>query len=491
MLLLTFCLAQKVSTQPLAKKPNVIIILADDLGWADLQCNGSTFYETPNLNALTQAGTNFTQAYATSPVCSPTRASLLTGKLPVKTGITDWIPGRHANGNAKPYEKMLGATTANALALQENTLAEQLQHNGYTTFFAGKWHLGDDKAYWPEQQGFATNIGGWGKGSPTGRINDSTGGYFTPYKNPQITDGPPGEYLTNRLTDACLNFIDTNKNRPFLLLYSMYAVHNPLQAPRSLIDKYLLKRAAMPQHPQSTFVKDEPWMEAESGWQRRTVQENAVYAAMVENMDDNVGKIMRKLKALGIDDNTIVIFTSDNGGLSTAEGSPTANGPLRAGKGWLYEGGIRVPFILYWKGKLAQTVTADMPITLADIFPTVAKAADKTYKKPAALDGDDILQARTKKNTTKNRPLFWHYPHYSNQGGRPAAAIRLGNWKLIYNYEDQLAELYDLKHDVGEQNNLATQQTAKLASLKAMLMQWLKTNKALGPTPNTAYKPNP
>jgi arylsulfatase A-like enzyme len=470
-------------------KPNILIIFADDLGWADLSCYGSTFYETPNLDALALRGAKFTQAYATAPVCSPTRASLMTGKLPVKTGITDWIPGRHENGKAKPYEKMVGSSTAYQLALQENTIAEQLQKSGYKTFFAGKWHLGETEQYWPEFQGFQTNIGGWSKGGPTGRKDDSTGGYFTPYQNPRLTDGPPGEYLTDRLTNACIQFIEQNKTEPFLLMYSMYAVHNPLQAPADLIQKYRKKSEGVLPPGQTAFAKDEAWMQYENGWKRRTVQENPVYAAMIENMDSNIGRILAKLKDRGLDDNTLVIFTSDNGGLSTAEGSPTVNGPLRAGKGWLYEGGIRVPFIVYWKGKVQENLTSEMPITVADIFPTIAKAANEKYRKDASVDGKNIFELLADNAAANNRPLFWHYPHYSNQGGKPGAAIRQGNWKLIYHYEDESAELYNLKQDVREQKDLSTTETETAARLKTKLQQWLANSNASYPQNNKDYRP--
>ena len=473
--------------QPTPERPNVLIIIADDLGWADLSCYGSTFYETPNLDALARAGIRFTQAYANSPVCSPTRASLMTGKYPVKTGVTDWIPGRQANGKARAYEKMVGSTTAYQLALEENTLAEQVRNNGYTTFFAGKWHLGEEERYWPENQGFQTNKGGWSKGSPTGRKNDTTGGFFTPYQNPRLADGPPGEYLTDRLTSECLSFLDTIGQRPFLMVHSLYAVHNPLQAPAALIRKYEEKRKGMLPSGQSRMVKDEPWMQAEEGWKRRVLQDNPVYAAMVENMDSNVGRILRKLDELQLSDNTLVIFTSDNGGLSTAEGSPTANGPLRAGKGWLYEGGIRVPFIMYMKGKTPQLLNPALPVTVADIFPTVASLANPGYRKDASLDGTDIFGLLGDTVSHFNRTLFWHYPHYSNQGGRPGAAIRRGQWKLIYYYEEGDIELFDIVHDIGEQHNQVAAQPELTKQLQTELMDWLRKTKAAAPVRNENY----
>lgn len=472
------------------KQPNVIVILADDLGWADLSCYGSTFYETPNLDKLASNGIRFTQNYATCPVCSPTRSSMMTGKYPVNTGVTDWIRGRQADGNAKPYEKLIAQPTAYQLALEENTIGEYALANGYKTFFAGKWHLGEEEKYWPQYQGFQTNIGGWKAGSPTGRVNDTTGGFFTPYKNPMLPDGPQGEYLTDRLTNESLAFIESNKQVPFFLMYSLYAVHNPLQAPAALIKKYQAKQKALYLQNKEQFAKDEAWMKYENDWKRRTIQGNAKYAAMIENMDWNIGRLLEKIKQLGIDDNTLIIFTSDNGGLSTAEGSPTVNGPLRAGKGWLYEGGIRVPLIMYWKGKIIAGSSSDLLVSTADFFPTIASAINGSYKKDGSIDGEDILTAVANPTAYQNRELFWHYPHYSNQGGKPGSAIREGSYKLIYNYEDESMELYNVVNDIGEKTNIAATNKKMARQLKHKLFKWLKHNHALMPNKNPNYNPS-
>ncbi len=471
-------------------RPNIIVILADDLGWADLSSYGSTFNETPNLDKLALNGIRFTQGYATCPVCSPTRASMMTGKYPVKTGVTDWIRGRQDNGKAMPYEKLLAQPTAYQLALEEKTISEfAVQHN-YKTFFAGKWHLGEEEKYWPNNQGFETNVAGWSKGSPSGRVNDSTGGFFTPYKNPKLSDGPAGEYLTDRLTDECISFIERNKKSPFFLMYSLYAVHNPLQAPATLIKKYVAKQKTKDINANDRFAKDEDWMKHEKDWKRRLVQDNPVYAAMIENMDWNIGRLLEKLKQSGIDDNTLVIFTSDNGGLSTAEGSPTTNRPLRAGKGWLYEGGIRVPLILFWKGKIIAGSASDMPVTTADLYPTIANAISNRFQKDTSLDGENIFLLLAKPKANQNRKLYWHYPHYSNQGGKPGSAIREGNYKLIYNYEDASLELYDVVKDVGEKHNLANTHIQTAKRMKLHLFIWLKKTAALLPNKNPGYKPS-
>lgn len=478
-----------VHAQTKSRKPNILVILADDLGWADLTSYGSSFYETPNLDKLAAKGVRFTKGYATCPVCSPTRSSLMTGKYPIKTGVTDWIRGRQADGKARPYEKLIAQPTAYQLALEEKTIGEVALENRYKTFFAGKWHLGEEEKYWPGNQGFQINKGGWSAGSPTGRINDSTGAYFTPYKNPRLSDGPKGEYITDRLTNESLSFIEQNKQSPFLLMYSLYAVHNPLQAPAALIKKYKEKQKKMVGETKDIFLKDEEWMKNEKDWKRRMLQDNQVYAAMIENMDWNIGRIMEKLKEAGLDDNTLVIFTSDNGGLSTAEGSPTTNSPLRAGKGWLYEGGIRVPLIMYWKGKIVAGSTSDVPVNTADIFPTIAKAINDQYKKEKNIDGEDILQILSQPSAYQNRDLFWHYPHYSNQGGKPGSAMIEGNFKLIYNYEDESVELYNIRNDIAEKNNIAPANKAITERLKSKLFKWLKENNAGMPYKNPGYQP--
>jgi arylsulfatase A-like enzyme len=366
-------------------------------------------------------------------------------------------------------------------------IAEFALANGYETFFAGKWHLGEEEKYWPQNQGFLTNKGGWGKGSPTGKINDSTGGFFTPYQNPTLPDGPNGEYLTDRLTNECLRFIEQKKNTPFFLVHSLYAVHNPLQAPRELIKKYQSKKEQLQVKDEKRFIKDESWMRFESQWKTRVIQDNPVYAAMIENMDWNIGRMINKLKESGLYENTLIIFTSDNGGLSTAEGSPTSNSPLRAGKGWLYEGGIRVPLIIYWNGKIKAGTISDLPVHTADIFPTVAWAINNDYQKPVAIDGADIFEMLSRQQKYQNRTLIWHYPHYSNQGGKPGAAIRSGNFKLIYHFEDESVELFDLVLDMGEQKNIASQHKELAKRMKKKLLKWLKENKGIEPGLNPGY----
>jgi arylsulfatase A-like enzyme len=482
--------AQTTIGQDNTRKPNIVFILADDLGWADLTSYGSTFYETPNLDRLASMGTRFTQAYASCPVCSPTRASVLTGKYPIKTGITDWVKGRQENGKARDYEKMIAQPFNYFLKQEEETIAEAALKNNYKTFFAGKWHLGEGAENWPEANGFQINKGGFSKGSPAGFKNDSTGGFFTPYNNPRLSDGPKGEYLTDRLTNECISFIEENKNAAFFLMYSLYAVHNPLQAPKELVKKYQAKRKALNIADSLRFKKDEPWMKFEKGWKNRMVQDNAVYAAMIENMDANIGRLLNKLDSLGLSDNTIIIFTSDNGGSSTAEGSPTKNGILKAGKGWLYEGGIRVPMIIKWPTKIKAGQVSEMPVSSVDIFPTLYKAIYKNDVKNKAVDGKDIIGLVANEKKSMGRTIFWHYPHYSNQGGKPGAAMLKNGFKLILNYEDNSIELYNLKNDGSERNNIATTNKNMAIEYKKDLEKWLKENNAKFPTANPTYNPN-
>lgn len=477
--------------QPNKPRPNIIIILADDLGWADLSCTGSTFYETPRLDELSAAGLRFTNAYAASPVCSPTRASLLTGQYPAKTGINDWIPGRQDNGGARKFEPFLGPPVAAQLALSSQTIGEYALANGYTTFYAGKWHLGEEAQYWPDKQGFQVNLGGWGKGAPTGKKNDSTGGFFTHYQNPVLPDGPPGEYLTDRLTDECIRFIRQKKDSPYLMIHAMYAVHNPMQAPRELIRKYTAKRDSMYGKGIRSFAEGEDWMKNETGWRTRLIQDHPVYAAMIENMDWNIGRIIKALQETMTLDQTLIIFTSDNGGLSTAEGSPTSNAPLRAGKGWLYEGGIRVPFLMYWPGHLPAGRVSDLPVHSMDIYPTLARLMQQQGQALPRTDGHDLLNMMAHEPAFANRTLYWYYPHYSNQGGRPGAAIRKGDYKLIYHYENRHTELFRLSTDPGEQSDISGQEPQMTRALKKKLLRWIRRNGTLHLDPNPGYRPDP
>ncbi len=453
-----------------ADRPNIVFILADDLGWSDLGCYGSTFYETPHLDSLAKQGMRFTDAYAACNVCSPTRASILTGKSPARLHLTDWLPGRPN----RPDQKLNRPEFQIFLPLEEVTLAEALRDAGYQTAFVGKWHLGESTNHWPTQQGFDVNIGGGRAGSP--------GTYFSPYRLPNLPDGPTGEYLNERLTDEALKFVTraAENKKPFLLYFSQYAVHTPLQAKPEVVEKYKTKAAKL-DAAREIFLPDH-------GRPVRQVQDHPVYGAMVESLDDSVGRVMARLKELNLETNTIVIFTSDNGGLSTAEGSPTANLPLRTGKGWAYEGGVREPLLIKWPGVIAPGSVSYAQTISADFFPTILQMLGLPARPAQHLDGASIVPA-LKGGALPERPLFWHYPHYSNQGGAPHGAVRVGDFKLIEWFEDMTVELYDLKNDLGERHNLAKENSAKAAELTQLLDDWRKQVNAQMPTANPNYQP--
>ena len=450
------------ATQP--GKPNIVFILADDLGWADLGCYGSTFHETPNLDKLAAQGMRFTDAYAACAVCSPTRASILTGKYPARLHITDWLPG----GGSKPEQVLTQPDFQRFLPPEEFTLAKALKAGGYQTAFIGKWHLGESPDCWPEHQGFDLNIAGNGHGHPPS--------YFSPYGLPNLTDGPKGEYLNDRLTEEALTFIDRAKakDKPFFLYLPHYAVHMPLQAKEPVIEKYKAKASGLPVSGPGTVM--------ENGRKTRVVQNQPVYAAMVESLDESVGRIMGKLTELGLDTNTIVIFTSDNGGLCN-EQAPTSNLPLRAGKGWPYEGGVREPLLIRWPGVIKPGSVSSEPVISNDFFPTLLEMTGLPAHPEEHLDGASIATA-LKGGALPGRPLFWHYPHYSNQGGSPNGAVRLGDYKLIEWYEDMRSELYNLKADPGEHHDLAASMPEKAAELRKLLHDWRREVNAQMPSPN-------
>lgn len=452
-----------------SSKKNVVLIVIDDLGWADLGCYGSTFYETPNLDKLAKEGYKFTNAYSASPVCSPTRASIMTGIYPSTLKNTDWfgaVQPEEAQRDKKWSKKQLLPAAYNPnLELDNYTVAEAFKAKGYSTFIAGKWHLGEEESHWPEFQGFDINKGGHLKGNP--------GNYFSPYKNPRLTDGPTGEYLGDRLTDELLSFLDAQAGKPFFAYFPMYEVHTPLQSKKEIIAKYEAKRIRL-------GLTDE-FLTRPDGGKTRTIQSHTTYAAMVEMMDFCVGRIMDKLKASGLDKNTIVLFTSDNGGLSTAEGAPTSNLPLKAGKGWVNEGGIRVPFIIRLPNEIAGKEIAT-PVISNDIFPTLLDLASMKNKQTKKIDGKSLCGVL--KGKSLKRDLYWHYPHYGNQGSAPAAAIRSGCMKLIHHFEDDKVELFNLCDDIGEQKDLASTQPEIKAKMLAKLKKWQADTNVNFPTQN-------
>lgn len=463
-------------------KPNIIFILLDDYGYTDLGCYGSTFYETPNIDKLAGEGVRFTDAYASCPVSSPTRASIMTGKYPVKTGITDWIPGRQATRGGSPGDRLLAEPFRLEMGLEEKTIAEALKENGYMTMISGKWHLGETEEFWPENQGFDINKGGFSKGAPV--RNKTANGFFSPYGNPRLEDGPVGEYLTDRQTDEAINFIEGTGEKPFFLYLSYYAVHNPMQAKEEHIRKFTEKAESMGLSGKEAFTRERDWIRASmsNNFRERIIQSYPVYAAMIYSVDENIGRLLLRLEELGLSENTVIIFTSDNGGLSTSEGSPTCNYPLRAGKGWLYEGGIRVPLIIKYPGKSRHGELIRTPVSSIDYFPTITEIAGIStgYEE---IDGVSILSLLESDNM-KERPLFWHYPHYSNQGVEPGSAVRMGRFKLIDNFERECLELYDLEKDISEKNDISALNPIKTKELFKLLNDWRQATNAKMMLPN-------
>jgi arylsulfatase A-like enzyme len=443
------------------RPPNVILIVADDLGWADLNCFGSKYHHTPALDRLAREGMRFTQAYAACPVCSPTRAALMTGKYPARLHLTDWLPGRPD----MPSQRLARPRFRQELPLEEVTLAERLREAGYTTAHIGKWHLGG-AGFEPRKQGFDVNIAGTSAGSPSA--------YFAPFVRdgsalPGLDNALQGEFLTDRLTAEAEKFIDQNRDRPFFLYLPHFAVHTPLQAKPEIVEKFEQQpRPALPQN-------------------------NPTYAAMLASLDESVGRVMQKLADLKIDDRTIAIFTSDNGGLATVEGPKTpstSNAPLREGKGYLYEGGIRVPLLVKWPGGTQPASTCNVPVCSVDIVPTIGEIVGRPVE-PSLVDGVSLVRLLKQQGEPEPRPLYWHYPHYSNQGGRPGGVIRNGNEKLIEFYDTGRLELFDVQKDPGEYTNLIDRFPEKAEQLASRLKAWREAVGAQEMLPNPDYVPNP
>ena len=487
------------------KEPNIIFFLVDDLGWSDVAIYGSSFYETPNIDQLAKDGVRFTQAYAACHVCSPTRASILTGKYPARLQLTDWLQGRSwlLPRTEYDYEKLKSAKFYQHLPFEEITIAEELKSNGYKTAIFGKWHLGEDPSG-PLSHGFDLHIPkGWDKGWPKA-------GYYAPFKLDGIEDSE-GDYLTDRLTDEALKFIDQNKKEPFFLYLSLFSVHDPIQGRPDLVEKYQkkLNKLSSPNNPDFILEgnPDDPTPLSKSELEnliklpshkdfkvlpQRTVkikqrQDNIHFAAMVEAVDENLGRVIKKLKALDLDENTILIFFSDNGGMSganfgrpTREISPTkldeafstSNLPLRGAKGWLYEGGIRVPLIVKWPGRVERGIVSDRQVISTDFYPTILEMLGLESKSLQHVDGKSFVKALENKQYNRGA-IYWHFPHYSNHGMQsPGGAIRLGDYKLIEYFENNSFQLFNLKNDISEQNDLSTSEPEKAAELLSMLNEW-------------------
>lgn len=449
-------------------RPNIILITIDDLGWADLGCYGSTYYETPNIDRLAAEGLRFTSAYASAAICSPTRAALMTGKAPARTGITDWIRARFQGGDipedrtykrsyeGSPEDSLLCPTNPLWLELEEITIAEALKGVGYTTAHIGKWHLGTDEWY-PEKQGFDINIGGCDYGQPPS--------YFDPYSNDKLSgiyNLPPrkeGEYLVDRLADEAVNFIVDHHDGPFFLNMADYAVHTPIQGKPELVEKYRNKPVT-------------------------TGQQNPEYAAMVESMDMLVGRIVNAVDSLGIGENTLIVFSSDNGGLLRV----TDNAPLRSGKGFPYEGGVRVPLIVRQAGTIGAGETVDVPVISHDWFPTFCELAGAEPGDPSKLDGVSLAALLSGEEPLASRPLYWHFPHYRYQDEVPYSIIRDGDWKLIKRYQGNHYELFNLADDPRETQDVAARFPDRVEQLDGQLTGWLERVDAALPQANPNYR---
>jgi len=457
-------------------KPNFVFILVDDLGKQDLGVEGSTFYETPHIDGLARRSMRFEHGYSACQVCSPSRAAIQTGKSPARLKITDYIAmsGGNQPEQWKRNTRLLPATYLPELPLKDVTIAEALQQHGYDTFFAGKWHLGGD-GFTPEQQGYEVNKGGYHFGSPPG-------GYHAPYRNPKLSDDKPGTELPLRLGRETASFITEKaaNKKPFFAMLSFYSVHGPIQCSENRFRKFQSKAQKM-----SLTERTEPRFLFDRTQEVRQVQDHPIYAGMMAALDDAVGVVLDSINDSGVADNTVVIFTSDNGGVSSGDGYATSCLPMRGGKGRQWEGGIRQPFYIHWPG-VAVGGTSDVPAIGMDFYPTILEIAGIPLMPKQHVDGVSLVPA-LKGESLPARSLFWHYPHYGNQGGEPSAIIIEQNWKLIHYFEDDRMELYDLSNDVGEQKNLSTQQPDRVTKMQSTLESWLNEVAAERPSKNPAY----
>ena len=457
----------------LAKQPNILFILVDDMGARDLSNEGSSFYESPNIDRIAEEGMKFIRGYASCQVCSPSRASILTGKYPTNHGITTWIgdrageawPANRSDSHLPPeYERNLRAS--------EITLAEAMKNAGYKTFFAGKWHLGSEGS-WPTDHGFDINKGGWDVGGPRG-------GFFSPYINPNLESGPDGESLTLRLGQETAYFIEAHKDKPFLAYLSFYTVHAPIQTTQTLWKKYRDKAEKM------GLTNEKERFLFDRRLNVRQVQDCPIYAGMIEQLDQSIGIVLNKLDEHGLDDNTIICFTSDNGGVSSGDAHATSNLPLRGGKGRQWEGGIREPFYIKAPGFTKRGSKSNTPVNGIDWYPTLLDLCGIEIPKKQNVDGVSLVPL-LKGKTIQNRPLYWHYPHYGNQGGEPSSIIMEGDWKLIHYHEDGRDELYNLGNDVGEQNDLIAKEKKQGEQMRKKLDGWLKQTNAKFPKPDPKF----
>ncbi len=456
-------------------KPNIVFIMADDLGWMDVVYNGSRFYETPNLDALAQRGMAFSRAYTAAPVCAPTRGSIMSGKYPVTSGYTG-LPGQHG----KPSKgKLIDADFEPGLPLEEFTLAEALKEGGYKCMHIGKWHLGEEEEYAPDKQGFDFS---------------QTGFEGAKWKGKRFRQAD-NKFITDHLTDIAIAKVKEKRGEPFFLNLWYYAVHTPVKAKAEDIEYFTEKARRMGLDTISPFEKGEnylacPWFDqqrTEKHISRRVVQSDPVYAAFVYCLDYNIGRMVKSLEDEGLMENTIVVFFSDNGGLSSAEGSPTSNFPLHEGKGWVYEGGQRVPCIVAWDKHIKSRQEYDKPIVSTDFYPTLLDLAGFDLLPSQHVDGVSLVPALNGNDKFERGDIYWHSPHYFNNGGYPFKAIVHKNWKYVYNYHEEKAMLFDIENDLGEQKNLLGDNPKKAKQLEKRLNSWLNTIDPQYPKKNPDY----
>lgn len=457
------------------EKKNVLFILVDDFGYNDISYRNSSFYETPSIDKLAKEAFVFNEGYAACRVCSPSRASILSGKFSARHGITDWIGALSGEAwrEKNRFNKLLPPSYEHNLSKNYITLPEALKKEGYTTFFAGKWHLGSEGS-WPEDHGFDINIGGWDGGSPNG-------GYFSPYKNPNLINKKDGENLSMRLAQETVEFIKANQDEKFFAFLSFYAVHGPIETNQEKWAKYREKAErngiAAKGFEMGTYLPV------------RQTQDNPVYAGLVSHMDDAVGHVLTSLENLGLDKNTIIIFTSDNGGVSSGDNFSTSNLPLKGGKGSQFEGGIKEPYFIKvpWMEKTFEE--SDAPVSGTDFYPTILDLLGIELKPEEHNDGISLLPVLKGEDLgeIKDRELIWHYPHYGNQGGEPSSMIRKGDWKLIHYYEDGRDELYNLKDDPGEVHEVSGANMALVENLKRKLFEYLEEVGARYPVKDSLY----
>lgn len=485
------------------KRPNVVFFLVDDLGQRDVGCYGSQFYETPAIDQLAKEGMLFHNAYSTCHVCSPSRASILTGKYPARTNLTEWLGGRPE----RAYEKLHHGEKATALTDEEQTLAETLHSHGYATANYGKAHLNKK----PTTYGFDEAITGWVRS------------YYHPF-SPAYSKTLPakkGDYYTDKLTDSVIDFMERNQDRPFFVHLEHFSVHDPVQGRKDLVQKYENKLATMPAqdgpdyilepNPDGPAISPEKLKSLEANdeqllhqnervWWVKQKQDNVEFAGMVEATDESLGRIRAKLKELGLEENTIIIFTADNGGMAASNQYrgiqhsrevlnsrfASSNLPLRGAKGWNYEGGIRVPLIVHWPNHVERNSTSESLVTGTDFYPTLLEMLDLPAVPDQHVDGRSFVAA-LKGHDYDRGPIYWHFPHYSNHGFQsPGGAIRLGRYKLLEYYENQTIQLYDLENDIGEHHDLAKSKPGIAKKLQRMLHDWRTEVDAKMPYPKTA-----